>query len=94
MRYTLTRMINFAFNNLFIYFRYPHGNYLGTLNFIWRAPDGDEGFNNEYYETLKAQMITRINETIPIYCTRQMRKNVFQKVCYNIICIIYFLIKN
>ena len=61
-------------------FRYPHGNYLGTLNFIWRAPDTEE--TSEHYETLKAKMITRINDTIPIYCTRQMRKNVFQKASY------------
>ncbi|PKB96978.1 hypothetical protein RhiirA5_433923 [Rhizophagus irregularis] len=58
-------------------YRYPHGNYLGTLNFIWRAPDTEE--TNECYETLKAQMITRINDAIPIYCTRQMRKNVVEK---------------
>jgi hypothetical protein len=63
---------------LFIFFRYPHGNYLGTLNFIWREPNPEE--INEDYETLKAQMIIRINDIIPIYCTRQMRKNVFQKV--------------
>ncbi|POG59970.1 hypothetical protein GLOIN_2v1788492 [Rhizophagus irregularis DAOM 181602=DAOM 197198] len=54
-------------------YRYPHGNYLGTLNFIWRAPDIEEA--SEYYKTLKAQMITRINDIIPIYCTRQMKKN-------------------
>ncbi|PKC57243.1 hypothetical protein RhiirA1_472800 [Rhizophagus irregularis] len=42
-------------------YRYPH------------APDTEE--TSEYYETLKAQIITRINDTIPIYCTRQMRKN-------------------
>lgn len=58
-------------------FRYPHGNYLGTFNFIWRAPDTEE--TNECYETLKAQMITCINDAIPIYCTRQMRKNVVEK---------------
>jgi hypothetical protein len=63
---------------IFIFFRYPHGNYLGTLNFIWKEPDTEE--INEDYETLKAQMIIRINDIIPIYCTRQMRKNVFQKV--------------
>jgi hypothetical protein len=63
---------------LLFFFRYPHGNYLGTLNFIWREPDIDE--INEDYETLKAQMIVRINNIIPVYCTRQMRKNVFQKV--------------
>ena len=61
-------------------FRYPHGNYLGTLNFIWRAPNAEE--INDFYETLKAQMITRINDTIPVYCTRQMRKNVVQKVSH------------
>ncbi|CAB4378756.1 unnamed protein product [Rhizophagus irregularis] len=61
-------------------YRYPHGNYLGTLNFIWRVPDIEEA--SEYYETLKAQMITHINDIIPIYCTRQMKKNVFQKAIF------------
>ncbi|PKC00199.1 hypothetical protein RhiirA5_428550 [Rhizophagus irregularis] len=60
-------------------YRYPHGNYLGTLNFIWRAPDIEEA--SEYYKTLKAQMITRINDIIPIYCTRQMKKN-YSLVCH------------
>ncbi|GBC23913.2 hypothetical protein GLOIN_2v1773127 [Rhizophagus irregularis DAOM 181602=DAOM 197198] len=58
-------------------YRYPYGNYLGTLNFIWKASNTEE--TSEYYETLKAQMITRINDTIPIYCIRQMRENMLQK---------------
>ncbi|RIA82589.1 hypothetical protein C1645_835141 [Glomus cerebriforme] len=66
--------------NLFVptgLYRYPHGNYLGTLNFIWREPNPEEIY--EDYEILKAQMIIRINDIIPIYCTSQMRKNVLQK---------------
>ena len=62
----------------FICTRYSHGNYLETLNFIWKIPEE----TSEFCETLKAQMITRINDTISIYYTRQMRKNVFQKVSY------------
>ncbi|GES76141.1 hypothetical protein GLOIN_2v1773127 [Rhizophagus clarus] len=67
------KVFSFFFKNCI----YPHGNYLGTLNFIWREPDTNE--INEDYETLKAQMIIRINDIIPVYYTRQMRKNVFQK---------------
>ena len=77
---------------MFIYFRYPHGNYLGTLNFIWKASDTKE--ISEYYETFKAQMITCINDIILIYCTKQMRKNMFQKIsCKHYLYCIYFFLK-
>ncbi|POG65288.1 hypothetical protein GLOIN_2v1483257 [Rhizophagus irregularis DAOM 181602=DAOM 197198] len=58
-------------------YRYHQGNYLGTINYVWRIPK-IEVFDDEH-ETLKACMLTRIHEELPHYFTRQMRKNVLNK---------------
>ena len=56
-------------------FRYHQGNYLGTINYVWRIPE-----DGEQNETLKARMLARIHKELPHYFTRQMRKNVLSKV--------------
>src|SRR5271168_589694 len=63
-------------NCTFTLYRYYHGNYLGTLNFIWKIPD----LTTEQDKNQEAQTIILANEMIPIYFTRQMRKNVTEKV--------------
>ncbi|POG58110.1 hypothetical protein GLOIN_2v1848933 [Rhizophagus irregularis DAOM 181602=DAOM 197198] len=60
--------------NLEIYYQ---GNYLGTINYVWRILE-----NEEQNETLKARMLARINKELPHYFTRQMRKNVLNKYSY------------
>lgn len=63
----------------FTLYRYYHGNYLGTLNFIWKTPDSI----SEQDKSQEAKMLTLANEMIPSYFTRQMRKNVTEKVLSN-----------
>jgi hypothetical protein len=60
----------------FTLYRYYHGNYLGTLNFIWKIPDSI----SEQDKNQEAQMLALANEMVPSYFTRQMRKNVTEKV--------------
>ncbi|PKY32787.1 hypothetical protein RhiirB3_451219 [Rhizophagus irregularis] len=43
-------------------YRYPHGNYLGTLNFIWRAPDIEEA--SKYYKTLKYSLVYHLSKSV------------------------------
>jgi len=59
-----------------LFFRYYQGNYLGTINYVWRVPTT----NDERNETLKARMLAKIHEGLPHYFTRQMQKNVLNKV--------------
>ena len=56
-------------------YRYHQGNYLGswTLNYIWKVPD-------QRSETENARVMACIQENLPKYFTRQMRKNVLNKV--------------
>ncbi|CAB4385605.1 unnamed protein product [Rhizophagus irregularis] len=70
-------------------YRYHQGNYLGTINYIWKIPD-DEVFNDE--KTLKARMLARIHERLPHYFTRQMRKNYsyISKVSPAVLRMLYF----
>jgi len=63
----------------FTLYRYYHGNYLGTLNFIWKIPDSI----SEQDKSQEAQMLALANEMIPSYFTRQMRKSVSEKVLSN-----------
>ncbi|RIA89143.1 hypothetical protein C1645_876918 [Glomus cerebriforme] len=46
-----------------------------TLNFIWKIPDSI----SEQDKNQEAQMLILANEMVPIYFTRQMRKNVTEK---------------
>ena len=71
----------------FTLYRYYHGNYLGTLNFIWKIPDSI----HEQDKNQETQIINLANEMIPIYFTRQMRKNVAEKV-FLLFSFHYFLI--
>jgi hypothetical protein len=61
-----------------INYKYHQGNYLGTINYIWKILD-NEVFNDKRNETLKACMLARIHEKLPHYFTQQMRKNVLNK---------------
>ena len=58
----------------FTLYRYYHGNYLSTLNFVWKIPSLDKRD-----KTKEAKNISIVYDQIPIYCTRQMRKNVINK---------------
>ena len=62
----------------FALYRYYHGNYLGTLNFIWKIPDSVY----EQDKSQEAQTLNLANEMIPTYFTRQMKKNVAEKVFF------------
>jgi hypothetical protein len=57
-------------------YRYHQGNYLGTLNYIWKVPL----LADQRLETENARVISIIQESLPKYFTRQMRKNVLNKV--------------
>ena len=57
-------------------YRYHQGNYLGTLNYIWKVPS----LINQRSETESAHIMAIIQENLPKYFTRQMRKNVLNKV--------------
>jgi len=77
MRYNFINELNVDYT--FTLYRYYHGNYLGTLNFIWKIPDS----TSEQDKSQEAQMLVLANEMIPSYFTRQMRKNVAEKVLLN-----------
>ena len=57
-------------------YRYYSGNYMGTLNWIWRRPDAVELFD----KIRESQALLKVHESLPKYSTRQMRKNVINKV--------------
>jgi hypothetical protein len=57
-------------------YRYHQGNYLGTLNYIWKVPL----LADQRLETENTQVISIIQKSLPKYFTRQMRKNVLNKV--------------
>lgn len=57
-------------------YRYHHGNYLGTKNFVWRVPV----HNDNRSETRSNSVVTVILNNIHKYYTRQMRKNMLEKV--------------
>ena len=57
-------------------YRYHQGNYLGTLNYIWKVPS----LINQQSETESAHIMAIIQENLPKYFTRQMRTNVLNKV--------------
>ena len=59
-------------------YRYHQGNYLGTLNYIWKVPL----LPNRQSESESARVISTIKEIVPKYFTRQMRNNVLNKVYY------------
>ena len=60
---------NIAADSCFTLYRYYHGNYLGTLNFIWKVPSVTSGLRNK---TREAKNISEIYDKIPVYSTRQM----------------------
>lgn len=62
----------------FTLYRYYHGNYLGTLNFIWKVFDNP----TERNQTFEAQAIAFANDMIPKFFTRQMKKNIAEKVLF------------
>ncbi len=58
------------------FYQYHAGNYLGTTTFIWKIPIEV----NDRTETQNAQTLLSIQDLIPHYFTRQMRKNMLEKV--------------
>uniref|UniRef100_U9TRZ8 Uncharacterized protein n=1 Tax=Rhizophagus irregularis (strain DAOM 181602 / DAOM 197198 / MUCL 43194) TaxID=747089 RepID=U9TRZ8_RHIID len=56
-------------------YRYYQGNYLGTVNYIWKVPVRSDHRS----ETENARIIAAINENLPKYYTRQMRKNALKE---------------
>ncbi|CAG8842856.1 29318_t:CDS:2, partial [Gigaspora margarita] len=56
---------------------YNQGNYLGSINYAWRIIEF-ESHNNEH-ETRNAQTLAAINERIPQYITREIRKSFTNK---------------
>ncbi|POG72960.1 hypothetical protein GLOIN_2v1773072 [Rhizophagus irregularis DAOM 181602=DAOM 197198] len=73
-------------------YRYYQGNYLGTVNYIWKVPVRSDHRS----ETENARIIAAINENLPKYYTRQMRKNalkeysLFKKVTPVVLRTLYF----
>lgn len=57
-------------------YRYYSGNYMGTLNWLWKRPD----IVNSSDKTKESQALLKVHELLPKYSTRQMRKNVINKV--------------
>lgn len=66
----------YIINDGILFFRYHQGNYLGTINYVWRIPENEDELN----ETLKVRILARIQKELPQYFTWQMRKNVLNKV--------------
>ncbi|CAG8754096.1 2403_t:CDS:2, partial [Racocetra fulgida] len=66
---------NLALDTTIMLYRYYHRNYLGSLNFVWRIPTNP----NIRSENLQAQAIISIQNKLPQYFTRAMRKNIFAK---------------
>lgn len=58
------------------FYQYHAGNYLGTTTFIWKIPIEV----NDRTETQNAQTLLSIQDLIPHYFTRQMRKNMLERV--------------
>ncbi|CAG8582105.1 15847_t:CDS:10, partial [Gigaspora rosea] len=56
-------------------YHYYQGNYLGTINYIWKIPVDFE----DRSETAQARVMAAIQERLPQYFSRQMRKNVLKK---------------
>ncbi|PKC53189.1 hypothetical protein RhiirA1_479812 [Rhizophagus irregularis] len=56
-------------------YRYYSGNYIGTLNWIWKRPDTVELFD----KTKESQSLLKAHKSLPKYSTWQMRKNVINK---------------
>lgn len=71
-RYIKDLQLNFPV----IIYRYHQGNYFGTLNYIWKVPL----LADQRTETESTRVMAIIQETLPKYFTRQMRKNVLNKV--------------
>ncbi|PKB96241.1 hypothetical protein RhiirA5_435175 [Rhizophagus irregularis] len=67
-------ILNLEVDSAFTLYQYYHGNYLGTLNFIWKLPDFDDRS-----KTKESQLILLANKMVPIFFTRQMKKNVIEK---------------
>ena len=58
------------------FYQYHASNYLGTTTFIWKIPIKA----NDRTETQNAQTLLSIQDLIPHYFTRQMQKNMLEKV--------------
>jgi hypothetical protein len=61
-------------------YQYYSGNYMGTLNWLWKRPDIIESYD----KTKESQALLKVHELLPKYSTRQMRKNVINKVYFRL----------
>ncbi|CAG8559872.1 42298_t:CDS:2 [Gigaspora margarita] len=66
---------NLTIDSTIMLYRYHHGNYLGTLNFIWKIPEDFELRD----DTKNAQAIIRTQSLLPQFFTRYMRRHIFAK---------------
>lgn len=55
--------------------KYPHGNSLGTLYFLWKVPEKID-------ETQNARLVVQLSQEVHKYSTREMRKNFTEKYHY------------
>jgi hypothetical protein len=61
---------------------------MGTLNWLWKRPDIVDSSD----KTKESQALLKVHELLPKYSTRQMRRNVINKVRCRIF-LIYFQLK-
>ena len=54
---------------------YAHGNNVGNMNFVWKVPSCDESAFSD-----SQSVILKLQEKIPVFHTRAMRKQMFQRL--------------
>ena len=53
-------------------YRYPYGNHLGVISFLWKIPD-------EVDETKTARLVTHLTEQHKVFASRKMRREFLDK---------------
>lgn len=53
--------------------KYPYGNRLGTLSFVWKVPE-------EADETKNARVMLQVTQEIKKYSTREMRRDLLKNI--------------
>ena len=53
-------------------YRYPYGNHLGVVSFLWKIPD-------EVDETKAARLVIRLTEQHKVFASREMRREFLDK---------------
>ena len=67
-------MKNHGFHFPAVLVTYAHGNNVGNLNFVWKVPSCDESAFS-----VSQSVILSLQEKIPMFHTRAMRKAMFQR---------------